>query len=81
MTKFTQKFNQAYTRFAFWQTLTAMLADFDSMVKRREYLTPQDVKAQKRIHRDLYGCYTLAKKMREQHRNSLDRMIRKGDNT
>ena len=77
MAKFTQRFNKAYVRFAFWQTLTSMLADFDSMVECKEYLTPQDVKAQKQIHRALYGCYALAKKMHEQHRNSLDRMIRK----
>ena len=72
MTKFARRFNSACSRFAFWQVMTAKLADFENLVHRKEHLTPNDIKAQKQIHCALYDCYTLAKEMRELHRVSLD---------
>ena len=75
LTKFTRKFNGEYSRFAFWQALTAKLAEFDSLVRHKEHLTPEDVRAQREIHKALYDCYSISKGMREQHRDTLRRVI------
>ena len=75
MSKFTKKFNSACSRFAFWQTLTAKLAEFDRLVKHGEHLRPEDVKAQREIHKALYGCYSISKDMRERRKDDLKRMV------
>ena len=74
MSSFTKRFNKATSRFAFWQALTAKLADFDSLVRRREHLTPEDVRALREIHSALYDCYSLAKDKRKHHERALERL-------
>ena len=74
MSSFTKRFNKATSRFAFWQALTAKLADFDSLVRRREHLTPEDMTALREIHRALYDCYSKAKDQRTQHQETLERL-------
>ena len=76
MPSFTRRFNGAYSRAAFWHTLTVRLADFDSLLKHKESLTPEDVKAQHEIHQALYACYSLAKSRAQHHRESLDTLRR-----
>ena len=75
MNKASKRFNGMCSRYAFWHTLTAKLAEFDSLMKHKEHLTPEDVKAQKWIHQALYRCYMKARKMREHHREELRRQI------
>ena len=74
MSSFTKKYNGAASRFAFWHILTAKLADFDSLVRRREHLTPEDVRALREIHSALYDCYSLAKDKRKHHERALERL-------
>ena len=74
MGSFTKRFNRAASRLAFWQAMTARLAEFDSLVRRREHLTPEDVKALRQIHRALYECYSQAKTQKRQHEEALERL-------
>ena len=74
MTKFTRRFNGACSRVCFWQELTAKLADFDSLIKRREHLTPDDVRALVKIHNALYECYTASNKQVVYHKTELTKL-------
>ena len=55
------KFNRRIARIAFWHRITVNLANFDALLKAQGHLTPDDVKALKRIHKALTDCYTSAK--------------------
>ena len=69
--KFNRKCNGTVSRIAFWQAMTAQLADFELLVHHREHLTPDDVKALKQIHIALFDCYRAAKGRAEFHKEAL----------
>ena len=54
--------------------MTTQLAGFDSIIKSREYLTPDDLKALKEIHKALFWCYSEAKGRLQLHQKDLRRL-------
>ncbi len=61
MSKFNRKFNSACSRVAFWQDLTASIANLDYLMKASASFTPDDVKALQVIHNKLFECFSLSK--------------------
>ena len=77
MTKFTRRFNGACSRVCFWQKLTARLADFNTLIKQREHLTPDDVRALIKIHKALFDCYQVSQKQTIFHKSALSSLIKR----
>ncbi len=69
------KFNRRIARIAFWHRITVNLANFDALLKAQGHLTPDDVKALKRIHKALTDCYTSAKERLSVNQDELQRQI------
>ena len=72
--KFNRRCNHLCVRIAFWHRMTSQLAGFDSIIKSREHLTPDDLKALKEIHKALFWCYSEAKGRLQLHQKDLRRL-------
>lgn len=74
MSSFNKRYGHAVTRISFWHAMTVKLAEFDSLVHRRESLMPEDVQTLRQIHEALYECYISSKGRKEYHEASLERL-------
>ena len=71
MKKFNYKFNNAYSRFSFWDVLTQQLAGFENLLKPKDILTHEDRIALKEIHSLLYQCSINAKERKIAHQKKM----------
>ena len=78
MSSKTKRLNGAVSRYAFWEKLSAKLAEFDALMKHREHFTPADVKVQREIHEALYRCYEQSKEMRRRQEGLMKEVIEDG---
>ena len=61
MKRSAKQYNVALSRVAFWQGMTARLAEFESLVQHREHLRLGDVRA-------LNGCNEKSKDKQSMHK-------------
>ena len=74
--KYTKRCNRIVSRLAFWHLVMSKLVDFDGVMRRRQSLTPEDVKTLQEIHIALYKSYSLSKEMVEHHKSELSKLRR-----
>ena len=72
MKKLSSKFNKAYSRVAFWYSLTTTLSSVSTMMKQEAALTPDDVKALNAINKALRVSINAARQRYILHRESFD---------
>ena len=72
MKKLSSKFNKAYSRVAFWHSLTTTLSSVSTMMKQEAALTPDDVKALNAINKALRVSINAARQRYILHRESFD---------
>ena len=72
MKKLSSKFNKAYSRVAFWHSLTTTLSSVSTMMKQEAALTPDDVKALNAINKALRASINAAHQRYTLHRESFD---------
>ena len=72
MKKLSSKFNKAYSRVAFWHSLTTTLSSVATLTKQEAALTPDDVKALNAINKALRVSINAARQRYTLHRESFD---------
>ena len=66
LTKFNRKFNVKLKRIERWHNITIMLAGFEGVINFYDSASPEEVRTMKSIHKKLYECLVMAKKVLEE---------------
>ena len=66
LTKFNRKFNAKRKRIERWHNITVMLAGFEGVINFYDGASPEEVRTMKSIHKKLYECLVMAKKVLEE---------------
>ena len=74
MKSFNHRFNTCCMRVAFWQKLSACLANFDEMTRSQGHLTPEDVRVLKIVRKAVNENYRHTKKAEEYHSRQLQKL-------
>ena len=72
MKKLSSKFNKAYSRVAFWHSLTTTLSSVTTLTKQQAALTPDDVKTLNAINKALRISINAACQRYTLHREHFD---------
>ena len=74
MKDFNERFNTCRLRVAFWQKLSARLADIEALIRCHGHLTPEDVRVLKVIWRALSESYSRSQKAKDYHGRQLEKL-------
>ena len=77
MKKFNRKFNNACSRFNFWQAICSHFNGFVNLLKANNVLTPEDKRTLYDVHSTLAKSYKTCKARKNFHFNELQRLLRK----
>ena len=77
MKKFNRKFNNACSRFYFWQAICSHFNGFVNLLKAPNSLTHEDKRMLNDIHTTLFECFKACKVRKNFHFNELNRLLRK----
>ena len=71
MKSFNHRFNTCCMRVAFWQKLSACLANFDEMTRSQGHLAPEDVRVLKIVRKAIKESYIRSQRAEEHHGRQL----------
>ena len=77
MKKFNRKFNNACSRFYFWQAICSHFNGFVDLLKAPNSLTPEDRRILRTLHTSLAEWYKACKTQKNFHFNELQKLLRK----
>ena len=74
MKEFNQRFDTSIKRLAFWQKLSASLANVEAQIRKSRHLTPEDVRVLKVIRQGVSESYARSERATEYHRRQLEKL-------
>ena len=73
MKEFNQRFDTSVKRVAFWQKLSASLANIEEQIRKSRHLTPEDVRVLKVIRKGVSESYERSERATEYHNRQLEK--------
>lgn len=74
MMSFNHRFNRNCMRVAFWQKLSACLANLEGFMRSQGHLTPEDMRVLNTVCKALKESYELVKRQKNYHSRQLEKL-------
>ena len=74
MKSFNHRFNRCCMRVAFWQKLSAYLANLEGFIRGQGHFTPEDVRVLNVVRKTIKDSDELSKQQSKYHSRQLERL-------